>query len=109
MLGLVVGKPLGIVAATALGAPPAARAAARTGVRLVHMLAAGAAAGIGFTVSLFVADLSYRGIALDDAKVAILAASVVSGAVGLALAPAHDPTSGRAGAVIRAPGAGPAA
>jgi NhaA family Na+:H+ antiporter len=42
-------------------------------------------AGIGFTVSLFVAGLSYHGVRLDDAKVAILAASVISGTVGFTL------------------------
>ena len=55
------------------------------GVRLKHLVAAGAVAGIGFTVSLFVADLSYNGVRLDDAKVAILGASVISGIVGLTL------------------------
>ena len=81
ILGLVVGKPLGIVTTAALadrfriGRLP-------DGVQLKHLLAAGAVAGIGFTVSLFVAGLSYRGVRLADAKVAILGASVVSGIVG---------------------------
>lgn len=38
------------------------------------MVAPGAAAGIGFTVSLFVAGLSFDGVHLAEAKVAILAA-----------------------------------
>jgi NhaA family Na+:H+ antiporter len=84
VLGLVVGKPLGIVTASALarrlrvGRLP-------DGVRFAHLGAAGAAAGIGFTVSLFVADLSYHGARLDAAKIGILGASVVSGTVGLVL------------------------
>jgi NhaA family Na+:H+ antiporter len=84
ILGLVIGKPLGIVTSTALalhwrlGRLP-------TGVRLVHVLAAGAAAGIGFTVSLFVANLSYSGALLEEAKVAILGASVISGVIGILL------------------------
>ncbi len=84
MLGLVLGKPLGIVAATAigrwlkLGRLP-------DGVSLIQVLAAGAAAGIGFTVSLFVADLSYHGLALDHAKVAILVASATAGVLGFTL------------------------
>jgi NhaA family Na+:H+ antiporter len=84
VIGLVIGKPLGIVAASALalrfrlGRLP-------DGVRIGHLVAAGAAAGIGFTVSLFVADLSFSGVRLADAKVAILAASVTSGLVGLIL------------------------
>ena len=84
VLGLVVGKPLGILAATALalrlrlGRLP-------DGVGSRTSLAAGAAAGIGFTVSLFVADLAFSGVRLDDAKVAILVASVISGAIGVTL------------------------
>ncbi len=84
VLGLVIGKPLGIVTTSALahrfriGQLP-------EGVSLKHLVAAGAVAGIGFTVSLFVADLSYRGVRLDDAKLAILGASVLSGIIGLTL------------------------
>lgn len=84
VLGLVVGKPLGIFAATVLalrlrlGRLP-------DGVRLTHVLAAGAAAGIGFTVSLFVASLAFSGFHLTEAKVAILIASVVSGTIGVIL------------------------
>jgi NhaA family Na+:H+ antiporter len=84
VLGLVVGKPVGIVTASAL-ARRLRLGRLPDGVRFTHLVAAGAAAGIGFTVSLFVAGLSYHGARLDDAKVAILSASVVSGAVGLAL------------------------
>jgi NhaA family Na+:H+ antiporter len=84
VLGLVIGKPIGIIATTAL-AVRLRLGRLPEGVRLVHVFAAGAAAGIGFTVSLFVANLSYSGARLDEAKVAILAASVVSGAVGIVL------------------------
>jgi NhaA family Na+:H+ antiporter len=84
VLGLVIGKPLGIVAATALGRR-LRLGRLPDGVRLTQILGAGAAAGIGFTVSLFVADLSYHGLALDHAKVAILVASLIAGALGLVL------------------------
>jgi NhaA family Na+:H+ antiporter len=80
-LGLVVGKPLGIVVASAI--------AVRTGVSRLpdgvsfrRLLGVGMIAGIGFTVSLFVAGLSFAGERLDDAKFAILAASVVSATIG---------------------------
>jgi Na+/H+ antiporter NhaA len=45
-----------------------------------------AVAGIGFTVSLFITELAFtdRGL-VDEAKVGILAASVVAGALGFAL------------------------
>ena len=64
ILGLVIGKPLGIVAAAALGLR-LRLGRLPEGVRLCQLLAAGAAAGIGFTVSLFVADLAYTGVRLD--------------------------------------------
>ncbi len=80
-LGLVVGKPLGIMLASGL--------AVRTGVgrlpdgiTLRGLTGIGMVAGIGFTVSLFVAGLSFEAGRLDDAKFAILAASLVSATAG---------------------------
>ena len=81
VLGLVVGKPLGIMTASALavrlriGVLPA-------GVALRHLIGLSLIAGIGFTVSLFVADLAFAGELLGEAKVAILAASVLAAAGG---------------------------
>jgi len=80
-VGLVVGKMLGITALTllalrlGLGRLPA-------GMRARQIVGVGAVAGIGFTVSLFVADLSFTGALLDDAKIGILGASVVAGVLG---------------------------
>ena len=48
-------------------------------------MGAGALAGIGFTVALFVTDLAYGSvpaIGVDPAKIAILAASLVAGLLG---------------------------
>ncbi|WP_278257686.1 Na+/H+ antiporter NhaA [Nocardioides convexus] len=46
----------------------------------------GAVAGIGFTVSLFIAGLSFSDPVLtDDAKIGILLASVLSAVVGVAI------------------------
>jgi NhaA family Na+:H+ antiporter len=84
VLGLVIGKPLGIVATTAL-VLRLRLARLPSGIRLAHIGAAGATAGIGFTVSLVIANLSYAGVRLDDAKIAILCASTLSAAVGTAL------------------------
>jgi NhaA family Na+:H+ antiporter len=81
VVGLVVGKPLGIMIATTvslrfgLGRLP-------EGLTLRHVFGLGCVAGIGFTVSLFVADLSFQGARLGDAKVGIVAASLLSGLVG---------------------------
>jgi NhaA family Na+:H+ antiporter len=51
-----------------------------------ELVGTAAVAGIGFTVSLFIADLAFDDPALvTDAKVGILAASVVAGLVGFAI------------------------
>jgi Na+:H+ antiporter, NhaA family len=80
--GLVVGKQLGITLLALL--------AVRTGISELpegvtwrHVYGAGWLAGIGFTMSLFVSDLAFTsGSLLDTAKLGILAASVIAGAVG---------------------------
>ncbi len=82
--GLVVGKPLGIVAATAVGLR-LRLGCLPDGLSMRHVLGAGCVAGIGFTVSFFVAGLSFGGAPLTDAKVGIVVASLVSGAIGGAL------------------------
>ena len=80
ILGLVVGKPLGITlfawVATKVGfeLPP--------GINWVQFIGMGLAAGIGFTVSIFVAGLAFQTDAITDlGKIGILAASAVA-AVG---------------------------
>jgi Na+:H+ antiporter, NhaA family len=80
--GLVVGKVVGISGATLL----ARRLGVGTlpnGVETRHLLGGAALAGIGFTVSLFIADLSFAGTdSLAYAKIAILVGSVIAGALG---------------------------
>lgn len=84
--GLVLGKPVGIVLASFI--------AVRLGLgRLpdrttwTMLTGVGAVAGVGFTVSLFIAGLSFPGAADlgDDAKVGILVASLIAAAVGVAV------------------------
>ncbi|MGB7806047.1 MAG: Na+/H+ antiporter NhaA [Actinomycetota bacterium] len=89
-VGLVVGKPLGVF----LGSQVAVRSRAATlpdDVGWGDLAGTGFTAGIGFTVALFVAELAFpRSDILQEAKIAILAASVVAGIVGyvvLRLAP----------------------
>jgi NhaA family Na+:H+ antiporter len=82
VLGLVVGKPLGILAASAL-AVRLRIATLPEGLAVRHLAGVAAIAGIGFTVSLFVAELSFEGTLLAQAKLAILAASVTAGLVGM--------------------------
>ncbi|HXF72116.1 MAG TPA: Na+/H+ antiporter NhaA [Actinomycetota bacterium] len=85
LLGLVVGKTVGISLAT-LAAVRLGIAGLPTGARRRDVVGTAAVAGIGFTVSLFVAELAFadRGL-VDMAKVGILAASVGAGALGLAI------------------------
>ena len=85
VLGLVLGKPIGITLASYLAVR--ARAAdlpANVGWRHLH----GAAwlGGIGFTMSLFVAGLAFADVrVLDVAKIGVLVASTFAGLVGFAI------------------------
>ncbi|MGJ7914307.1 Na+/H+ antiporter NhaA [Massilia sp. LXY-6] len=81
--GLVLGKPIGIVlfsfAAVALGMcrlPP--------DLSWRHVLGAGMLGGIGFTMSIFITNLAFPGLAdaITASKIAILLASLTAGAVG---------------------------
>ena len=79
--GLVIGKPVGILLTVAaarklnVGDYPAE-------ARNRDVLATGSAAGIGFTVAIFIANLAFRDRADQElAIIAVIIASVVSGAV----------------------------
>ncbi len=77
-IGLVIGKPLGIVAAS-YTASKARVADLPEGAAFNKVIATGSAAGIGFTVALFIADLAFDDAALQNiAVVAVIVASVVS-------------------------------
>ncbi|WP_022929000.1 Na+/H+ antiporter NhaA [Patulibacter americanus] len=83
IVGLVAGKGIGIALSTAMavrvGVGPLPH-----GMHRGHLPGAAALAGIGFTVSLFVADLAFTEQALrDEAKVGVLVASVLAAAIGL--------------------------
>jgi NhaA family Na+:H+ antiporter len=79
--GLVVGKPLGIT----LGAWVGIRSRLTglpAGVRWSHLAGVGAIAGIGFTVSLFIADIGLEPTTGAVAKLGILTGSIVAGLIG---------------------------
>jgi len=85
VLGLVVGKPLGLLATTwllvRLGAAPLP-----TGVSWRQLGGAGCLAGLGFTMSLFIGTLGLPDPAmLEAAKLGILGASLLAGALGFTL------------------------
>ena len=81
-VGLVVGKPLGVVVVSWL-AVRAGWAQLPEGIDWSIMVGAGFLAGIGFTMALFIAGLALDGDTLDAAKVGILGASAASGAFGM--------------------------
>jgi Na+:H+ antiporter, NhaA family len=85
LLGLVLGKFVGITGAVALATRLGlARLPADLGAR--HVAALGAIGGIGFTVSLFISALAFDSAQLtDEAKIGVFAASVVAAVAGLLL------------------------
>jgi NhaA family Na+:H+ antiporter len=84
-LGLVVGKPLGLVAASV--AAVALKAAIKPDAYSWRQLAgAGALAGIGFTMSLFIAGAAFpQQLDFAAAKIAVFGASIASALIGVAL------------------------
>lgn len=81
VLGLVVGKPLGIL----LGAWSVARfTRAELDAELGWRDIAGLAllGGVGFTVSLLVSELAFADVRADDAKAGVLVGSLVAGLLG---------------------------
>ena len=83
-IGLVIGKPLGIVAAS-YTASKARVADLPEGAAFNKVVATGSAAGIGFTVALFIADLAFDDATLQNiAVVAVIVASVVSALISTA-------------------------
>ena len=82
LLGLLVGKPLGVVCTCWL-AVKVKIAQLPKSVTWIHITGVGVLAGIGFTVSLFISALAFDDAAqLDAAKTAILVASLAAGISG---------------------------
>ncbi|MBV9810962.1 MAG: Na+/H+ antiporter NhaA [Solirubrobacterales bacterium] len=80
LLGYVVGKPIGVFAGSWIATRPALHGP-RSPVSEPVLLAAGACAGIGFTVSLLVSSLAFTGIRLDEARLGALASVVLAPAM----------------------------
>jgi Na+:H+ antiporter, NhaA family len=81
--GLVLGKPIGIVLFSWL-ATRSGIAAMLDGVSWRHLVGVGMLGGIGFTMSLFIANLAFGDTpAVETAKVGILVASVTSAIAGV--------------------------
>jgi len=81
ILGLVIGKPLGVLLASWLVIKFAR--VELFDVTLPQLIGAGCLAGIGFTMSIFISELAFTSDAIiDQAKVGILIASVTAGILG---------------------------
>jgi NhaA family Na+:H+ antiporter len=83
--GLVIGKPIGVLASVFiarkinLGQYP-------QGAKSVDLLATGSAAGIGFTVAIFIANLAFSDPATQDLAIfAVIIASLVSAVLSVLL------------------------
>jgi NhaA family Na+:H+ antiporter len=83
--GLVIGKPLGVLLA-AIAAKRSTLAEFPEGATNSSILATGSAAGIGFTVAIFIANLAFDDAQTQDiAVLAVIVASVVSALLSVAL------------------------
>ena len=82
LLGLVVGKPLGIIGFAQI-AVRSRLAQVPSGVTWRQLSAVGILAGIGFTVSIFISSLAFDEPShLLEAKTAVLVASLLAGVLG---------------------------
>jgi Na+/H+ antiporter NhaA len=75
--GYIVGKPVGVTLMTALSSK-ASGGRLRPPVGWLGVLGGGTIAGLGFTVSLLIASLAFKGADLQEAKVGILTAALGS-------------------------------
>jgi NhaA family Na+:H+ antiporter len=83
ILGLFLGKQIGILGAAWL-CIRSGLATLPEGIAWRHIYGGSVLCGIGFTMSLFISDLSFSNPeALDNAKIGILLGSTLSGVVGL--------------------------
>ncbi|MBL3698506.1 Na+/H+ antiporter NhaA [Leucobacter luti] len=84
MVGLVIGKPIGITLVTWL-LTKFTRAELDSAIAWRELIGVGALAGVGFTVSLLVTELSFSDQAdADTARLAVMAGSVIAVAVSAA-------------------------
>ncbi len=84
MLGLVLGKPLGIFTFT-FAASKLMKAPLSHGVSWAHIFGASMLGGIGFTMSIFISGLSFADPELLElSKFGVIGGSLISGILGLA-------------------------
>lgn len=83
ILGLVIGKPLGIVLLSFIGVTIGI-CRLPLDLNWKHIFGAGILGGIGFTMSIFITNLAFagNGDSINASKIAILLASLTAGTVG---------------------------
>ncbi|MFN8217444.1 MAG: Na+/H+ antiporter NhaA [Solirubrobacterales bacterium] len=84
LVAYVVGKPLGIFTAPWI-ATRRMFGGGKLTITWPGLLGTGTAAGVGFTVSFLIAGLAFEGRALEEAKLGVLAACVISPLLALAV------------------------
>jgi NhaA family Na+:H+ antiporter len=93
--GLTAGKPLGVMAFSALAVAMRVSALPE-GVRWPHIAGAGLLGGIGFTMSIFITNLAFPdspGL-VNSSKLAVLLASLLAAGLGAAWLRSIKPASG---------------
>jgi Na+/H+ antiporter NhaA len=81
LVGYLLGKPLGIAGASMLASRPALHGP-RPPLSPPLLAAGGAFAGVGFTVSLLIASLAFKGQQLEEAKLGALASVILAPLIG---------------------------
>lgn len=82
IIGLVIGKPIGIFLFSLLGVS-IGMCALPSDLKWKNILAVGFLGGIGFTMSIFITLLAFNDeLIINDSKIAILIASVIAGTIG---------------------------
>ena len=82
MLGLVIGKPLGIWLLSYIAAG-LGLCALPNDLKWKNIIGAGFLGGIGFTMSIFITLLAFDNEeVIDHSKIAILLASLIAGGIG---------------------------
>lgn len=82
ILGLVIGKPLGIILFSSMGVT-AGLCTLPKSLKWAHILGAGMLGGIGFTMSIFITVLAFKDPqTIVFSKIAILIASFLAGIIG---------------------------
>lgn len=98
ILGLAVGKPLGIFMSTWI-AVMLGLVRLSSEISWRQLLGAGCLAGVGFTMSIFIATAAFTGAQLESVKLSVLIGSVISAGLGMLILSvgAADPDQSREG------------